>query len=248
MVTKTAFSSNAGSTTGAVSVFSGQMDGLARLVRSQPFRELNVFMNQLGLGDFQHLIDNFDLDGFNRLAVKLYALKTNTHPLYVRLLNYLNFCLTTMLVVEVNVGKELGVLRQEITKLRAENSILHNVTLLREYLETLTKRTFTIFKEQRVTTSKIKLRPEYELYIQRYGFPKNGAFDAQLLAEIINELKARLQPISCAVPSGATVSGATVSGATVTSGATVSGATVPSGSAATGSGSASECVPCSNNA
>jgi hypothetical protein len=194
------------------------------------------------------LIDNFDLDGFNRLAVKLYALKTNTHPLYVRLLNYLNFCLTTMLVVEVNVGKELGVLRQEITKLRAENSILHNVTLLREYLETLTKRTFTIFKEQRVTTSKIKLRPEYELYIQRYGFPKNGAFDAQLLAEIINELKARLQPISCAVPSGATVSGATVSGATVTSGATVSGATVPSGSAATGSGSASECVPCSNNA
>ena len=91
MVTKTAFSSNAGSTTGAVSMFSGQMDGLARLVRSQPFRELNVFMNQLGLGDFQHLIDNFDLDGFNRLAVKLYALKTNTHPLYVRLLNYLNF-------------------------------------------------------------------------------------------------------------------------------------------------------------
>jgi hypothetical protein len=166
-----------------------------------------------------------------------------------------------MLVVEVNVGKEWGVLRQEITKLRAENSILHNVTLLREYLETLTKRTFTIFKEQRVTTSKIKLRPEYELYIQRYGFPKNGAFDAQLLAEIINELKARLQPISCAVPSGsgatvsgATVSGATVSGATVTSGsgATVtsgSGATVPSGSGATvTSGSASECVPCSNNA
>jgi hypothetical protein len=214
MVTKTAFSSNAGSTTGAVSVFSGQMDGLARLVRSQPFRELNVFMNQLGLGDFQHLIDNFDLDGFNRLAVKLYALKTNTH-----------------------VGKELGVLRQEITKLRAENSILHNVTLLREYLETLTKRTFTIFKEQRVTTSKIKLRPEYELYIQRYGFPKNGAFDAQLLAEIINELKARLQPISCAVPSAATGSAATVPSAAT-----------GSGSVATGSGSASECVPCSNNA
>jgi len=198
MVTKTAFSSNAGSTTGAVSVFSGQMDGLARLVRSQPFRELNVFMNQLGLGDFQHLIDNFDLDVFNRLAVKLYALKTNTHPLYVRLLNYLNFSLTTLLVVEVNVGKELGVLRQEIQKLRADNSILHNVTLLREYLETLTKRTFTIFKEQKVATSRIKLRPEYDAYIQRYGFPQNGAFDAQLLAEIINELKMRMQPISCA--------------------------------------------------
>jgi len=204
MVTKTAFSSNAGSTTGALSVFSGQMDGLARLVRSDPFRELNVFMNQLGLGDFQHLIDNFDLDTFNRLAVKLYALKTNTHPLYVRLLNYLNFCLTTLLVVEVNVGKELGVLRQEITKLRAENSVLHNVTLLREHLELLTRRTFTIFNEQKVTTSRIKLRPEYDLYIKRYGFPKNGAFDAQLLAEIINELRRMMQPTSCAVPGNGT--------------------------------------------
>jgi hypothetical protein len=238
MVTKTAFSSNAGSTTGAVSVFSGQMDGLARLVRSQPFRELNVFMNQLGLGDFQHLIDNFDLDVFNRLAVKLYALKTNTHPLYVRLLNYLNFCLTTLLVVEVNVGKELGVLRQEIQKLKAENSILHNVTLLREYLETLTKRTFTIFKEQKVTTTRIKLRPEYDLYIQRYGFPQHGAFDAQLLAEIINELKMRMQPTSCAVPSVATGT----SGTSVATGTSGTSGTISTISTSVGGG----CVPCGN--
>jgi hypothetical protein len=230
MVTKTAFSSNAGSTTGALSVFSGQMDGLARLVRSDPFRELNVFMNQLGLGDFQHLIDNFDLDTFNRLAVKLYALKTNTHPLYVRLLNYLNFCLTTLLVVEVNVGKELGVLRQEITKLRAENSILHNVTLLRERLELLTRRTFTIFNEQKVTTSRIKLRPEYDLYIKRYGFPKNGAFDAQLLAEIIHELRRMMQPNSCAVPGNGT------DGTNITVPPAIHNAIAPSAN--------SGCIPC----
>ena len=200
VATKTAFSSNAGSITGPLSVFSGQMDGLARLVRSQPFRELNDFMNQLGLGDFQNLIDKFDLDTFNALAVKLYALKTNTHPLYVRLLNYLNYCLTTLLVVEVNVGKELVVLRREIAKLKAENSILHNVELLKEYLEKLTRKTFTIFNDQKVTTSRIKLRPEYDVYIKRYGFPKNGAFNAEQLAEIINELKLKMQPDTCAIP------------------------------------------------
>ena len=113
---------------------------------------------------------------------------------------------------------------------------MHNVTLLREYLETLTKRTFTIFKEQKVTTTRIKLRPEYDLYIQRYGFPQHGAFDAQLLAEIINELKMRMQPTSCAVPSVATGSVATGSAATGTSVATTTG------SAASGSG----CVPCGN--
>jgi hypothetical protein len=188
--TKTAFSSNAGSTTGAVSVFSGQMDGLARLVRSQPFQELNNFMNKLGLGDFQNLIDNFDLETFNALAVKLYALKTNRHPLYVRLLNYLNYCLTMLLVVEVNVGKEMVVLRREVAKLTAENAVLYNVGLLKKYLETLTKKTFTIFPEQKVSTARIKLRPEYDVYIKRYGFPKNGAFNAEYLAEIIAELSA----------------------------------------------------------
>ena len=191
--TKTAFSSNAGSTTGAVSVFSGQMDGLARLVRSQPFQELNNFMNKLGLGDFQNLIDNFDLETFNALAVKLYALKTNRHPLYVRLLNYLNYCLTMLLVVEVNVGKEMVVLRREVAKLTAENAVLYNVELLKKYLETLTKKTFTIFPEQKVSTARIKLRPEYDVYIKRYGFPKNGAFNAEYLAEIIAELSANTE-------------------------------------------------------
>jgi hypothetical protein len=154
------------------------------------------------------------------------------------LLNYLNFCLTTLLVVEVNVGKELGVLRQEIQKLKAENSILHNVTLLREYLETLTKRTFTIFKEQKVTTTRIKLRPEYDLYIQRYGFPQHGAFDAQLLAEIINELKMRMQPTSCAVPSVATGT----SGTSVATGTSGTSGTISTISTSVGGG----CVPCGN--
>lgn len=187
-VIKTAFSANVNKTSGG-GVFTDPMDGLAQLVRSQPFQELNDFMNHLGLGDFQHLINNFSLDTFNALAVKLYALKTHTHPLYVRLLNYMNYCLTTLLIVEVNVGKELVVLKHEIAKLKADNEVLYNVELLKKYLQTLTKKTFTIFPEQNVTTSKIKLRPEYDIYIERYGFPKNGAFNAEHLAQIITELE-----------------------------------------------------------
>jgi hypothetical protein len=100
----------------------------------------------------------------------------------------------------VNVGKELVIQQREIKKLKAENSILYNVQLLKEYLETLTKKTFTIFPEQKVSTSKIKLRPEYDVYIKRYGFPKNGAFNAEQLAEIINELNLSMQPEVCATP------------------------------------------------
>jgi hypothetical protein len=186
----TLFSTNVRSGT-AMSMHSDSLNNnssITRLLRSAPFVQLNELMNQVSLGNFQNLIDNFNLNTFNELALKLYALKTNSHPIYVRLLNYLNYCLTTMLVVEVT-SKEMVVLRSEITKLKADNAILQNVELLKAYLETLTKKTFTIFSEQKVSMSRIKLRPEYDVYIQRYGFPKNGAFNYDTLAEIITELK-----------------------------------------------------------
>ena len=187
MTVRTLFSTNV--RTGTMSMHSDTLNNsVLRLVRSAPFIQLNELMNQLSLGDFQNLIDNFNLDTFNTLALKLYALKTSSNPLYVRLLNYLNYCLTTLLVVEVT-GKEMAVLRSEITKLKADNAILNNIELLKQYLETLTKKTFTIFSEQKVSMSRIKLRPEYDVYIQRYGFPKNGAFNYDKISEIIAELK-----------------------------------------------------------
>jgi len=194
MAAKTVFSNNAGSTRGIYTVFSSQIDnnGGLRLMKSDPFIELNEFMSQLDIGNFQYLIDNFNLETFKKLSVKLQTLKTNANPLYVRLLNYLNSCLTMLLVVEVNVSKELVVLRQEITKLKADNSILYNVNLLTEYLATLTKKSFTVFNEQRVAAAKPKLRPEFDLYIKRYGFPKNGAFDSVRMAEVVNELKIKV--------------------------------------------------------
>ena len=193
VVTKTVFSSNASSTRGPPCVFSTQIDGIVKLTKSDPFGELNEFMTQLDIGDFQYLIDNFNLETFQRLSVKLQSLRTNAHPIYVRLLNYLNSCLTMLLIVEVNVSKELVVLKQEITKLKAENSILTNIDLLTKYLATLTKRTFTIFNDQKIVSSKPRLRPEFDLYIKRHGFPKNGAFNSSHMAEIMNELRIQLK-------------------------------------------------------
>lgn len=187
MIVRTVFSTNV--RMGAMSMITDSLNNsVSRLVRSSPFLQLNELMNQLSLGDFQNLIDNFNLDTFNTLALKLNSLKTSSNPLYVRLLNYLNYCLTTLLMVEVT-HKESVVLRREITKLKADNAILNNIELLKQYLETMTKKTFTIFPEQKVSMSRIKLRPEYDIYIQRYGFPKNGAFNYDKIAEIIIELK-----------------------------------------------------------
>ena len=189
-MSKTLFSNNV---TTIKSVFSGvcnQTNNLAILVKSQPFTELDNFMSQLSMGDFQHLIDNFDLETFNKLAIQMNSLKTSMNPMYVRLLNYMNACLTTLLIVEGS-SKEQVIIKNDIVKLRADNEVLYNVELLKKYLETLTKKTFTIFPDQKVATSRIKLRPEYDLYIDRYGFPNKGAFNPALLADIIIELSGK---------------------------------------------------------
>lgn len=185
-MTKSIFSRNV--LFGNVSVFSSTQSGLVKLASSDPFFELNDYMTKLDLGDLQYLIDNFSIETFKILAVKLSALKTNSQPVYIRLLNYLNSCLTTLLVIEVNVGKEMVILKNEITKLKNENSILYNVELLTQYLQTLTKKTYNIFGEQKSTIAKPKLRPEYALYVERYGFPNNGAFNSEFMAEILKEL------------------------------------------------------------
>ena len=128
MIVRTVFSTNV--RMGAMSMITDSLNNsVSRLVRSSPFLQLNELMNQLSLGDFQNLIDNFNLDTFNTLALKLNSLKTSSNPLYVRLLNYLNYCLTTLLMVEVT-HKESVVLRREITKLKADNAILNNIELL----------------------------------------------------------------------------------------------------------------------
>jgi hypothetical protein len=49
-------------------------------------------------------------------------------------------------------------------------------------------KTFTIFPNQTITTTNVKLKPEYQIYINNYGFPENGVFDPKKIALISNTL------------------------------------------------------------
>jgi hypothetical protein len=45
-----------------------------------------------------------------------------------------------------------------------------------------------LFPNQTMTTSNVKLKPEYQIYINNYGFPENGVFDPKKIALIANSL------------------------------------------------------------
>jgi hypothetical protein len=65
--------------------------------------------------------------------------------------------------------------------------ILKDKEKLLAYIEEMNK-TFTIFPNQTITTTNVKLKPEYQIYINNYGFPENGVFDPKKIALISNTL------------------------------------------------------------
>lgn len=63
---------------------------------------------------------------------------------------------------------------------------------LKEHVTRLTELKSTTFSALNCETTvdvKINLKPQYQIYIDRYGFPKNGLFDSEKMHTILNELK-----------------------------------------------------------
>ena len=61
--------------------------------------------------------------------------------------------------------------------------ILNDRTKLIDYLYQQNKR-YTLFPSLEVSSSAALLKPEYEIYIAKYGYPETGVFETQLLSDI----------------------------------------------------------------
>ena len=49
-------------------------------------------------------------------------------------------------------------------------------------------KSINLFPNQSIITTAVKLKPEYQIYINNYGFPENGVFDSKKIALISNLL------------------------------------------------------------
>lgn len=76
-------------------------------------------------------------------------------------------------------------LRQQLRNIQDAEEILYNPALLHEYLQTLQPASYSL-PAANVTAIAATLRPEYAEYIRLYGYPEDGIFDMDLLADILN--------------------------------------------------------------
>lgn len=83
--------------------------------------------------------------------------------------------------------KELLSCIAQIQGLSEKVSILNDSDKLAAYIKSLQNPT-NIFDLPAVTTILATLKPQYTLYIERYGFPEGSVFDPILLGEILTEL------------------------------------------------------------
>jgi len=72
-----------------------------------------------------------------------------------------------------------------LKRLAEKASILDSIESILEYLKLVNA---SPFPDATITVIAAQIRPEYALYIKRYGKPVNGLFDAVLLSNIIAEL------------------------------------------------------------
>ena len=84
------------------------------------------------------------------------------------------------------------VLTNENNKLNENIKSFNDLEKLKEHIIRLTKLKFSSLSSLSCTSTvsaKINLKPQYQIYIDRYGFPENGLFDSEKMHTILNELK-----------------------------------------------------------
>lgn len=159
------------------------------LLNSNVFKTIEDLIEHYNTGDFQYLIDNLTIDNYNELSVEIYdlILKNNNDPYYEIIREYISDTLQALYQAVLNIDN-IQDLTYKTNSLLEKNKILSNYKRLKEYLEHMKDSMGGIFKDFEVKVTTAKIKPEYQIYIQKYGFPPNAVFDPDLLAPILEFL------------------------------------------------------------
>ena len=150
---------------------------LAKIVRT-----INNLMYQFSLGNYDYVIANFTSVVYYNLSQELYKIKedSTSYPDYeemrvnvVRGLEGLN--------KSVLLYKEHSSTLLQLESQTQKANILDDMDKLRDYIRGL-HGSISLFPDMYVTSIAATLKPEIAIYIQLYGYPEGGVFEADKLA------------------------------------------------------------------
>lgn len=140
-----------------------------------------------GYLDASNNIAQFDNDKYTELSIILNnSLKdTIKYPEYerlrVHLKNVLEFIYLSKRQIVINTELNKTVSDCEKMELKYKD-ILKNADTIKTYIKSLGGKFISPFPTSEVTVIKAEILPLYALYINNYGYPEDGVFDADKLA------------------------------------------------------------------
>ena len=154
------------------------VDEIEPIIKSIGFITIQNILTQYFLGNMLYVTTNLNITQYKYLSsqiIRLTSRQKNTVIFKTFILNSLQLLYSCL--------QQVSILNQN----RADLEILKDKEKLLAYIAEMNK-TFNVFPNQNITTTAVKLKPDYQIYINNYGFPVNGIFDAKKLALISNSL------------------------------------------------------------
>lgn len=125
-------------------------------------------------------------ENLQELSSRIYRLRIRNSIYYNSLLTLLQNYIT-IINKQIDTYKTNQELNIKIDKLTEENSILNDLEKLQEYITSLLN-SFNIFNEQNITLqTSVQIDKKYSIYVELYGYPKDGIFDYTKLQDIVDQ-------------------------------------------------------------
>ena len=158
-----------------------------KLVTSDEFTYVNEQMKSLINTGNQPSDYHIDMEDFNRVNMQLNNIKALIEPscyFYNMIELYMNIWKT--IYFSFSTKNSLNSINVSYEQWRQDSIILHDMTLLKEYITKLQNR--AIIANLEVKANIATLKPQYTIYHNLYGIPDNLMYDPEKMSAILSDL------------------------------------------------------------
>jgi len=152
--------------------------------------ELNILMDYYKLGEFDILKKLLTVEKRDTISLE-FAKKRNIAKNFLihdNILNYLNVTLNNF-YLSLYYRETYLETERKCKIFQEKANILDDMNKLKKYIKSLNKNEGVLFKAPTITAKLAVLKPQYDIYIKRFGLPRYGVFDSMALGDILLELE-----------------------------------------------------------
>jgi hypothetical protein len=162
-----------------------------QIVFDKLINNLTIYLKSFSSGDFKTLLETLTRTQVRILGRKIYEIqKQIAFSSESKFQNKLRLFLKEVLEglqMSIITYNNYEVLKLESAEAFKKAEILDDQDKLIKYITEKNKNKYSFIDDITITTTKLNIKVEYQLYIDLYGFPTNGIFDQDLLNEIIDK-------------------------------------------------------------